>query len=308
MKNKTYNNFINKTLTSVKTLALGVILFISVGIANAQTYPAIDASANCAGCAPTGWNIASQTPDMIAGNGTHPGGAGYVVSGISGTSPQGGRMALLLTNNTNTVREALSTNISGLTVGSIYDAAFYVQGAQDASGSNIYSGGSLVVQIGTNQSSFLLPTASALTDDWQLFKVRFTATAATMSLSLTADVAGASSTGACIVVDGGGVGSVSLVLPPPTVNANVSNNCPTTTVNLNTQAHTGTIPSNNTLVWFRDIAHTDQVVNPTAVTAGTYYAFYQSNSDSSNYSQPSQPVTVTITTCCAAGNTGPNIN
>ncbi len=299
MKNKT-KYFSNKTIVLV-------LVLIFTGLINAQTYPAIDASANCANCAPAGWSIATPSPDMIAGNGAHPGGAGYVVSGISGVSPQGGRMALLLTDNTNTTKESLSTSISGLTIGSTYDASFYAQGAQDAAGSNIYSGGSLLVQIGSNQSSLLLPYASALTDDWQLFKVRFTATATTMSLRLTADVAGASSTGACIAVDGGGVGSVSLVLPPPTVNASVSNSCPNTTVNLNAQAHTGTIPSNNTLVWFRDSAHTNPVANPTAVAAGTYYAFYQNNSDSS-YSQASQPVTVTIAPCCSAGATGPNIN
>ena len=95
----------------------------------------------------------------------------------------------------------------------------------------------------------------------------------------------------------------------PTVNAAVSNNCPTTTVNLNTQAHTGTIPANTTLVWFTNNAHTGTAyATPTAATAGTYYAFYYSSA-SNCYSPASNAVTVTITACvCPAGTTAPSVN
>ncbi len=90
----------------------------------------------------------------------------------------------------------------------------------------------------------------------------------------------------------------------PTVNTAVGNNCPATTVNLNTQAHTGTIPANTQLRWFTDNNHTTAVSTPTAVGGGTYFAFYYSSS-SNCYSPASQAVTVAISPCQSCSVTDP---
>ncbi|GEM_PF-1041910 len=85
----------------------------------------------------------------------------------------------------------------------------------------------------------------------------------------------------------------------PIVNTSVSNTCPLTTVNLNSQAFTGSMPTSPLLLeWWttptRDAG--TQVTDPTAVEAGIYYAFYY---DSSNncWSPASNAVSVTINTC-----------
>lgn len=79
----------------------------------------------------------------------------------------------------------------------------------------------------------------------------------------------------------------------------INNYCPETTVNLNS-AHTGTTPSNASLLWYTTsnrVAGTQ--LTGTGITqagAGTYYAFYYS-STAGCYSQASNPVTVTIEDC-----------
>ncbi len=95
----------------------------------------------------------------------------------------------------------------------------------------------------------------------------------------------------------------------PTVNIAIANNCPATTVNLNSQAHTGAIPVNSTLVWFTDAMHTTAVPIPTAVGGGTYYAFYY-NTVGNCYSPASNPVTVTINACspCTASASTQTVN
>jgi len=85
----------------------------------------------------------------------------------------------------------------------------------------------------------------------------------------------------------------------PSVKSAVSNNCPATTVNLNTQAHTGAVPSGATLLWFTNNTHTGTAYpSPTAATSGTYYAFYNDSADNC-YSPASVAVTVTINPCNA---------
>ena len=92
-------------------------------------------------------------------------------------------------------------------------------------------------------------------------------------------------------------------LKPPV--QNLSNVCPTTTVNLTT-AHTGTVPAGTSLKWFTNNTHTGTALTGTQVTqagAGTYYAFYNDTNDPLNHcwSPASDPVTVTINGCCNAG-------
>ncbi|MDP9955958.1 hypothetical protein J2X97_001595 [Epilithonimonas hungarica] len=92
--------------------------------------------------------------------------------------------------------------------------------------------------------------------------------------------------------------SNSVVVTNPTITApsvqNLSYSCPATYINLNT-AHTGTIPSGTSLVWFTNSAHTGTALSGTQITqagAGTYYAFYYSSTGNC-YSSASSPVVVT---------------
>ncbi|PZR21668.1 MAG: hypothetical protein DI535_27845 [Citrobacter freundii] len=81
----------------------------------------------------------------------------------------------------------------------------------------------------------------------------------------------------------------------PAVKANISIQCPSSSVNLNTHAYTGVTPANTVLLWFTDAARTTMVTNPEAVGAGTYYAFYYSSS--ANCYSSAAAVTVTATPC-----------
>lgn len=89
---------------------------------------------------------------------------------------------------------------------------------------------------------------------------------------------------------------VTKLIAPPV--KNLTNICPSNTVNLN-DAHTGTIPSNNLLLWFNNNTHTGTpltLVQIGTAGAGTYYAFYY-NSTANCYSLVSSMVTVTAFAC-----------
>ena len=112
-----------------------------------------------------------------------------------------------------------------------------------------------------------------------------------------------------IYFSGVGITPRACLFAPPT-NTMVSNNCPASTVNLNTQAHTGTIPSGASLYWFTNNTHTGTRLSGTQVTeagAGTYYAFYFDPLNAC-YSPASSAVTVTINACnyCVSGDCNPN--
>ncbi|MCI3938983.1 hypothetical protein MQX03_17420 [Chryseobacterium aahli] len=86
-----------------------------------------------------------------------------------------------------------------------------------------------------------------------------------------------------------------LIAPPV---KNLTNICPSNTVNLN-DAHIGTIPSGDLLLWFNNNTHTGTpltLVQIATAGAGTYYAFYYKSSGNC-YSLASAMVTVTISTC-----------
>lgn len=91
----------------------------------------------------------------------------------------------------------------------------------------------------------------------------------------------------------------------PSVNTPLTNSCTVNTVNLNIQGHSGTTPSGAVLQWWTTSTRTTgtQVSTPTAVGAGTYYAFYFDNTNNC-YSPASASVTVTIVT----NNTAPPVN
>lgn len=82
----------------------------------------------------------------------------------------------------------------------------------------------------------------------------------------------------------------------PTVQ-NITNTCPSTTVNLN-DAYTGNTAPGANLVWFNNNTHSGTALTAAQVAnagAGTYYAFYSNGSGC--YSPASNAVTVTINSC-----------
>ena len=79
---------------------------------------------------------------------------------------------------------------------------------------------------------------------------------------------------------------------------NLSNMCPSNTVNLN-NAHTGTVPFSASLVWYRNNTHTGSPLTTSAIAnagAGTYYAFYYDESNNC-YGPVSNAVNVIIDVC-----------
>lgn len=93
---------------------------------------------------------------------------------------------------------------------------------------------------------------------------------------------------------------------------NVTNTCPSVTVDLNNYATAA--PTGTNLVWYTNDTHTGSpVANPTTVGAsGVYYAYYQgaSSGTSGCYSPASNALNVTITSPCTcdAGTTAPPTN
>ncbi len=154
------------------------------------------------GVAATGWTIGDETPDIIAGNGAWPGGAGYVVSDVSGLSPQGGTMGLFLNNGTNTFPTALGetwkTPLTGLTVGQSYSVSVNWQQATLAGGAT-YSGGQLKMIVDGVETVFT-GTGTPSTDDWQTAIVTFVATSTTANFEMGMKV---SATNGAIVIDSG---------------------------------------------------------------------------------------------------------
>ena len=80
----------------------------------------------------------------------------------------------------------------------------------------------------------------------------------------------------------------------PAVTSALSYTCPATSINLNT-AHTGTVPSGSSLVWYKNNSHTGTPLTASEAsnaTTGTYYAFYLDSANSC-FSPASSAVTVT---------------
>lgn len=108
------------------------------------------------------------------------------------------------------------------------------------------------------------------------------------------------------IVFGDLVCNAGTVAPPV---KDITNVCPSTSINLN-DAHTGTIPSGTSLVWFTNNTHTGTALTGTQVTevtsSGTYYAFYY---DSVNkcYSPSSIAVNVAINNIDFDGDGVPDI-
>ena len=172
-----------------------------IGATTAIALPTIE-GAPAFGVAAAGWTVGDETPDIIAGNGAWPGGFGYVVSNVSGPSPEGGTMGLFLNNGTNTFPTALGetwkTPLAGLEVGKNYSVAVKWQQATLAGGA-VYEGGQLKMTVDGVETVFT-GTGTAATDDWQTAIVTFVATSTTANFEMGMKV---SPTNGAIVIDSG---------------------------------------------------------------------------------------------------------
>lgn len=110
--------FLNQVKTQSFTIQLLVLYFLaSFYCLSAQEcidYGEFE-GASCVSCAPQGWDIEDNSPQIFNPVGICQG---------SGPSPTGGNAVLLLTNNTG-YSEAISTTVTGLTPGDSYYLAFW---------------------------------------------------------------------------------------------------------------------------------------------------------------------------------------
>jgi IPTL-CTERM motif len=179
-------NMHSKTLKAgLASLIVGMGMLLA-GTASAQPVcldPPPIGGAPAVGAAPIGWSVASNTPDIIAGNGLWPGG-GYTVSDISGTSTSGGSMGLFL-NETAAYVESWQTTLTGLTAGTTYQVAVEWQQAtlSQIGGGTTWSGGQLRLTVDGNSTDYT-STGSIAADGWQPAVKVFTATGPTANLVL----------------------------------------------------------------------------------------------------------------------------
>lgn len=200
--------------------AVGVLAFAAAQWSMAQTCvnpPPIGGAASV-GAAPVGWSVASNSPDIVNGNGTWPGG-GYTISDISGTSTSGGSMGLFLSEGTTYV-ESWQTVLTGLTAGQTYQVAVEWQQASLASigggGSGPWSGGKLRMTVDGNTTDY---TSSGTTagDAWQPATKTFVATGPT-AVFVLGKTPEAGSNGMVVADSGAACSIVAPVVVAPAVN------------------------------------------------------------------------------------------
>jgi hypothetical protein len=174
-----------------------------IGATTAIVLPSIDGSPAVAGASP-GWNVGNETPDIISGNGPWPGGYSYVVSNVSGVSPQGGTMGLFLNNSIldfpTALGETWTTPLSGLEVGKTYSISVNWQQAT-LTGGQTYDGGQLKMILNGVETLFT-STGTVGGDDWQTATLTFVASSANMTLEMGVKE---STTRGAIVIDSGAV-------------------------------------------------------------------------------------------------------
>jgi hypothetical protein len=160
--------------------AAALLLGANVALAQTCIDPPPIGGAPQVGAAPVGWSVASNSPDIIAGNGLWPGG-GYTVSDISGPSTSGGSMGLFLSQPGYV--EAWQTTLTGLTAGTTYQVAVEWQQATLAQigGGSLWTGGQLRLTVDGNSTDYT-STGSIAGDSWQPAVKVFTAIGPTANL------------------------------------------------------------------------------------------------------------------------------
>ena len=187
----------------LRTLPLAVVLFgilASPSLGHAQVVAPLERAAGaCVSCAPDGWTIPVQSPDVITGNGTWPGG-GWVVSQLAGGPLEGATLPMMLSGGS--TRETIQTTITGLTAGVDYAVEVAYQGATLTHPSvpgTTYVNGDFRVVVNGVATDF--PTSDG--DTWMRASVPFvaTGTTATLQLSIRDLGAGAGGGGGFVVAD-----------------------------------------------------------------------------------------------------------
>jgi hypothetical protein len=159
-----------------------LLLFTTVSLAQTCIDPPPIGGTPCVGCAPVGWAVAQNSPDIISGNGAWPGG-GYTVSDISGNSTSGGSMGLFLSQAGYV--ESWQTTLTGLTAGTTYQVAVEWQQAtlSQIGGGTVWTGGQLRLTVDGNSTDYT-STGTVAGDTWQQAAKTFTAIGTTANLVL----------------------------------------------------------------------------------------------------------------------------
>ena len=208
---------------SIPTAFAVLMTIAQPGFAQVCVDPPPIGGAPAVSAAPVGWQVASNSPDIIAGNGLWPGG-GYTISDISGTSSSGGTMGLFLYEDPSYV-ESWQTTLTGLTAGVQYEVAIEWQQAtlRPLSGVGGWSGGRIRLTVDGNSTDYV-SNGSIAGDGWQTAVKVFTASGPTANFVLghspdpgTSGMVVADSGSGCAVVNGTAGPPPQLSLPVPTL-------------------------------------------------------------------------------------------
>ena len=161
----------------------------------AQTLDAIErASGPCTGCAVDGWTVSEQSPDVIAGNGMWPGGT-WDVSNVDGGPSEGSNMQLMLSGGS--VREGVSTTMTGLVIGGTYEVSIDYQGMTLTYNGNTYQNGDFEMIVGGTSYTYATSTG----DTWATATVQFVAAGTTETIEITINDLGDGTYGGGVVAD-----------------------------------------------------------------------------------------------------------
>ncbi|WP_347924679.1 gliding motility-associated C-terminal domain-containing protein [Pontimicrobium sp. SW4] len=159
-------------------------LILGTNSISAQDIPDTDSSANCAVCAPTGWAVITGTPDIsnrdiAAASGTAGGGSVWTNAPLP-LPPNGHQNWISLRDlGTGYPEEIVGTNMTGLIIGEVYEVNIFSLTALSAYSPNYIDEFHYSISGGARQ------TVTGITQEsWGLNRVRFTATAASMTFDL----------------------------------------------------------------------------------------------------------------------------
>ncbi|NKI32919.1 LamG-like jellyroll fold domain-containing protein [Croceivirga thetidis] len=176
---------IGRSLLPLRFVHLLVIVFVfAFGCVQlrAQEIAATDGTPNCAICAPTGWSIANGTPDIsdrnfAATSGTSNGGTSWTAAPLPLPPNNHTNWISLRDLGPTGVEEVIETNITGLSVGVVYQLTIYTLTAIGPYSTEFND--SFRYQIGSNG----LQTINGITENsWGTETIVFVASSATESI------------------------------------------------------------------------------------------------------------------------------
>jgi hypothetical protein len=295
-----------------KILLLAIVLFmVGINWANSQSIPPSGGPPICMICVPPGWNIVSQTPD-ISDKTNNQQATHFWVPQL--TDPPSGNGTFISGAHNTTLHEVVSTTITGLTAGYTYTLNYHLVTAQTMMNgqmrANFANQGILILKNGNDeltQTTNFEPGVN--TGKWVPRSLSFVAAATTATVTLTQTGSLGYQFGAYVGWDfaatavkkcDAGVNQVSLS------STNATTTCPANKFDL-TKVIVGKTSPNVEVRWFTNPNHTGfKVLAPSAVGAGTYYAFYYDTVNLCYNTDDSKAVVTVTGMICEPCNAGSN--